>query len=105
MLLYNTTFAIEPSIEQEFLQWLHSEFIPSATADGQYFDSPELFRIESRAGDDAISFALHLRASSRDEIETWYADHGSRLLAYLMQHWNGRALCFSTTLTALPCPM
>lgn len=106
MLLYNTTFAIEQAIEQEFLAWLHGEFIPSATADGQYFSAPELFRINVPGdGDGTASFALHMRAPSDNEINTWYEDHGSRLLAALMSRWNGRAVFFSTTLSAMPCPM
>ncbi len=98
MVLYNTTFAFDPAIEAEFLEWLNSEFIPSATADGQYFHSPELFRIDAPHPDGALSYALHMRAPSTSEIELWYEDHGSRLVDYLLKHWNGAAVCFSTTL-------
>lgn len=99
MLLYNTTFAFDRAIERDVLQWLASEFIPSAVADGEYFAAPELFRVEAHGADpDTLSYALHLRAPSEREINLWYEDHGSRLVAEMMQRWGGRALCFSTTL-------
>lgn len=101
MLLYNTTFAIDPQIEEEFLRWLRDEFIPSATADGDYFDTPELFRVENRTAGDALSYALHMRALSAEDINLWYEDHGSRLFDTLIRRWQGRAAFFSTTLTAI----
>lgn len=101
MLLYNTTFSISPDKEKEFLQWLQEEFVASAVADGQYFRDPELFRIQSAVADGSVNYALHLRASSPEEIETWYEDHGSRLHSYILEHWQGDVMAFSTTLTAV----
>ena len=101
MLLYNTTFGIDRAIEKEFIDWLRSEFIPSATADGEYFTSPALFRVEAQNEPGATSLALHLRAASRTDIETWYADHGSRLFDELLQRWPSRAVFFSTTLSEI----
>ncbi len=101
MLLYNTTFGIDAAIEREFVEWLRTEFIPSATSDGEYFTAPELFRVEAESEPGVTSLALHLRACSRDDIETWYADHGSRLFDTILQRWPSRAVFFSTTLSEL----
>ena len=100
MHIYNTTFGVDPSLETEFIAWLRSDFIPAATADGEYFTSPELMRVVT--GDpDVITLALHLRAGSTDDIDRWYEDHGSRHFDYIQRKWNGRVVFFSTTLTKI----
>lgn len=101
MLIYNTTFGIDAAIENEFIEWLRAEFIPSAVADGEYFTDPELFRVEAEHEPGVTSLALHLRAASREDIATWYADHGSRLFDAILKRWPSRAVFFSTTLSAL----
>ncbi len=101
MLLYNTTFGIDTTIEAEFVEWLRAEFIPTAIADGEYFTAPELFRVEAQTEPGVTSLALHLRAKSRDDISTWYADHGSRLFDDILKRWPSRAVFFSTTLSVM----
>ena len=100
MHIYNTTFGIDPAVETEFIEWLRSEFIPAATADGEYFSSPELMRvITDEPGVNSI--ALHLRAESKDDIARWYEDHGSKHFDFIQRKWNGHVVFFSTTLTLL----
>lgn len=98
MLLFNTTFSFDPAIEEEFIQWLHSEFIPSAINDGEYFFEPELFSFPGADDTPAVNYALHLRAHSQNDINNWYEDHGSRLFAHILNRWPNRAVFFSTTL-------
>lgn len=101
MLIYNTTFALEPAVEKEFLKWLRAEFIPSAMADGEYFISHELLRVMG-ADPSTPTYALHLRARGADDINLWYEDHGSRLFDTINTRWNGHAVFFSTTLEVCP---
>ncbi len=98
MLLYNTTFGIDASVESEFLNWLRTEFIAVSTADGEYFTLPELFYVNAQQEPGIKSIALHLRAQDAGDINRWYEDHGSRLFNTIMQRWNGRVVFFSTTL-------
>lgn len=100
MHIYNTTFAVDPSVEAELIEWLRNEFIPSATDSGEYFSAPELMRV---LGSDpaANTLALHMRAAELDDISRWYEDHGSRLFDYAQRRWNGRVAFFSTTLALI----
>ncbi len=102
MFLYNTTFAIDEAIEQDFIKWLKEEFVPAAVVDdGEYFSAPEVMRVLHTPEPGTANFAVHLRAADRDNIEKWYADHGSRLFADLINRWNGRIAYFSTVLELL----
>ena len=99
MLLYNITFALDTRIADEFISWLRTEFIPAALADdGEYFTSPQLMRVCRTPEPGTTSLALHLHAESADDIERWYADHGSRLFAHMASHWADSAVFFPTTL-------
>lgn len=99
MYIFNTTFAAEPAVEKELIEWLHGELIPSATVEGDYFTAPELMRVLSQ--DENNPLALHMRAQTLDDIRLWYEDHGSRLFDYVQQRWGGRVVFFSTTLEVL----
>ncbi len=101
MYIYNTTFAIDQSLEVEFLQWLRNEYILKSTEDGEYFNSPEIFVVQAKQEPQVKSFAVHMRAKCKDDIDRWYEDHGSRMFDEFMKRWNGRAVYFCTTLEAV----
>lgn len=100
MHLYNTTFGVSKQVEDEFIEWLRSEFIPASISDGQYFHSPELLRVHT-SDPEANTLALHLRAADLEDIRLWYEDHGARLFDYIQNRWNGQVVFFSTTLSRI----
>ncbi len=101
MFIYNTTFGIDQAIEADFLQWVTEEFIKISTEDGEYFSQPEIFVIHAQQEPQIKSFAIHMRAENKADIERWYEDHGSLMFDKFMKRWNGRAVYFCTTLEAL----
>lgn len=100
MHLYNITFGVVTNLEPELLSWLRTEFIPVSVNDGQYFHSPEILRVHTNEPG-AESIALQLRATSLDDINLWYEDHGARLFDYLQRHWEGQVVFFTTTLSKI----
>lgn len=105
MFLYNTTFAVDNAIENEVIDWLNSEFIPSAV-DEEYFygiDSkfaPMILRV--LGGEPGVkSIAVHLYLDSIETLKDWYADHGARLFSHIMEKWGEKAVFFSTTLEVM----
>lgn len=103
MLLYNTTFAVDRSLEKEFLEWLEKEFIPTTIDRDEYFESVGLYAVESCYMEDTSSYALHLIASNRENVDLWYEDHGSRLFAQILERWQGGVTFFSTFLSSVLC--
>lgn len=103
MYIYNTTFGIEPSVKDDVMNWLRTEFIPSGDGipgEDTYIFRPEILRIMN--GEPGIvSLAVHFRVDSLEDIDHWYADHGSRLFSYVNERWNGKVVFFSTTLEIL----
>lgn len=102
MLVYNITFALDSRLEQEFVDWLQSEFIPATTVDdGEYFTEPRLMRVCHELEPGTRSLALHLCAESAGDIDRWYADHGSRLFSDMIGRWADRVAYFPTTLEVI----
>lgn len=104
MYLYNTTFAVESDLENEVVEWIKKDFIPSATEDEYFLDnpgaSPHILRV--LGGEPGVtSLAVHLFTESIEDIEKWYSDHGSRLFGSVIERWQSRVMFFSTTLEVL----
>lgn len=99
MYLYNTTFAIDRDIESSVIDWLTSEYIPSAVADG-FFTAPDILSVINN-DPDVRSVAVHLYTDDLSNIDNWYADHGARLFASVIERWQGKVVFFSTTLESL----
>lgn len=94
MILYNTTFHIESSIDESFFDWIKARFIPAAMSSG--FVNPMLMRLIDRVEPGCTSYALHLYADNMDYIARW--EHGvkNELVEEMMCKWGERALAFST---------
>ena len=104
MYLYNTTFAVDTSLEEDVIRWIKNEFIPSAVED-EYFLSdsgraPAALRVVG--GEPGVSsIAVHLYCESIVDIKDWYADRGARLFNDVIERWDGKVVFFSTTLEIL----
>lgn len=99
MYLYNTTFAVDRTLEDAVIDWLSRSFVPSGIDEG-YFVGPQLLRVLG-GEPDVTSLAVHFYAETIEQIELWYADHGSRLFSEVLERWENRVLFFSTTLELL----
>lgn len=104
MYLYNTTFAVDIQVEDDLINWLKKDFIPSAVDEKYFIISPELKPAILRVlgGEPGISsLAVHLYTDCIQNIEDWYSDHGSALFSDVIDRWQGRVVFFSTTLECL----
>lgn len=94
MILYNTTFHVDSTIEPEFLDWLKDIFVAQALNAG--FSSPMLARLAIAVEEGCSSFALHLYADSLDHVARWEEADRCRLLGEAYNRWGERVLSFST---------
>lgn len=100
MILYNTTFHIDRSIRSDFMAWVKERFIPEAVKDHALSD-PMLTRILTVVEPDAETFALHLYADDRADVDRWERTSGQALLSEMFKRWGERALAFSTPMEIL----
>ena len=94
MILFNTTFHLDATIQPEFLTWLKLEFIPTAISSG--LDKPLLCRIVDNIEPGCAAFALQFFVTSMSEVDKWRAGRLCELIAAMSTRWKDCALAFST---------
>lgn len=95
MTILNTTFALDPSVSAEALEWIRTYF---RHKDCQ---APMLARVLTQEQTDCETYALHLPFGSADEARAWRDGHGAALLRSMGRRWGERALCFQTMLEVI----
>lgn len=98
-MLINTTFAIDSSIRQDFLDWLRCSFVPRAVEHGgtsvvasrvigQMLDGPH--------DDEAEAYACQFQMASRDDAAQWVEYLSASLMPECHAAWGERILPFTT---------
>lgn len=95
MLIYNTTYHTETSCCQEFIDWLRSEYIPTALQRGE-LSEPRIARILSQERDAGVSISLQFNVADLDMLSRWYEACGSVLIEAVQQKFGQRVAGFST---------
>lgn len=95
MTILNTTFALDPTVSAQALEWIRTYF---RHKDCQ---APMLARVIAREQADCETYALHLEFPSASEAEAWRDGHGAALLRSMARKWGERALCFQTMLEVI----
>ena len=96
MFLYNTSFHIASSIEEEFLDWLRRNYIPVCIDHG--FEKPLLTRVLTSIHPECSAFAFQVISNDIELIETWEKDSRTRLIADMFRLWGENCMAFSTNM-------
>ena len=101
MIIINTTFHVEKSIEDSFCKWVRDEYVPSALSSG-ILSEPSFSRIMIEVQEDCSSFAVSFKSGSIQDAVTWHDGHGAELRQSLHAKFGERALFFSTYMDEQP---
>lgn len=94
MIIYNTTFSVDPSVVNEFVEWIRGTYLPKAL-EGDRLTSPQLMRIMAQQ-EGGVAYALQLQAPSLGDLQRWYQSTGKDLTALMTSHFGQRIVGFST---------
>lgn len=98
MIIYNTTFHADKSIDKEFIEWIRREYIPKALAGG-ILAEPRLTRVFGHESDNGgQSYSLQFRAESLDGLSRWYESIGNSLVDSVAGKFGNAVAGFSTLL-------
>ena len=95
MVLLNTTFHVHTSVNDLFIDWVKTTYIPTAMNSG-LFSAPLFTRIMMQVDPEAVSYAVQLQAPTHKEAETWHDSIAAQLKDDLARRWGERVLHFST---------
>lgn len=94
MYIFNTTFAIEPSLKIPFLAYLRETHLKRMIEFG--FSEPRLFCLEAEQEFD--SYALQLSISDRQILSNWQNSGEPALIQELFSLFGEQVLLFSTVM-------
>ena len=99
MIIYSITFAIDSKIEEEWILFMKSLYIPSLMNSG-FFTQYQHTKIISEANED-LAFNIQLSCSSHEVLHSFVRDEKENLELILQQKYSGKFATFSTTLEKL----
>ena len=70
MIVFNTTFHVEASIEQEFIDYMLQIYIPACTQSG-ILTLPRLARVHGEEEGEGLSFAMEFTTTDILSLEEW----------------------------------
>lgn len=98
MYVYNITFGIEREIEQEWLQWVRSKYVPDVMQKGD-FVSHKIYKVLNEEQEGAISYCLQFYASTLDAVAEYLEEN--RITEVLHDEFKDRHVAFRTLLEEL----
>jgi len=99
MIIYNVTVKIDPSVHDEWLQWMINKHIPDVLATG-YFVENQLARVLVD-DDDGFTYAIQYKCKSMTDLEQYQQEHAPRLQAMHAERYIDKFVAFRTLLEVI----
>lgn len=99
MILYNVTVSIDPSISEDWLNWMRTQHIPDVMATGCFIES----RISRVHGEeqDGVTYAITYLAPSSEKMEEYKQIHAPILQKDHAARYSGSFAAFRTVLSVI----
>jgi hypothetical protein len=100
MILYNLTIKIDHSIQEDWLEWMETEFIPLVQSSTPFSES-KLCKLLDLDEADGITFALQLFCQNKNQLEAFRSEKERTLQLKLLQQFPNKLVFFSTAMEIL----
>lgn len=97
MILYNVTIGIDPSIEQEWLDWMKNIHIPEVMTTG-IFVSNKIYKVFAQQEGDNPSYSIQYFSESIDKVNTYLEKYAPALQKKHMDRYHNKHVAFRTLL-------
>ncbi len=97
MIIVNTTFYVDCSIETEFLNWVRAVYVPQAT-----LSQPSVARILGAVEEGMVAVAVRMHAPSVEAAMAWDNGEGALLRGVLAEKYGQKVLHFTTLMENIP---
>ncbi|TFF33932.1 DUF4286 family protein [Mucilaginibacter psychrotolerans] len=96
MIIYNETFILEDTVEQEWLAWMKEVQIPAIMATG-YFSSYQILTIID-SPNEGITYCVQYMADTIEQFQDYYSGHLFRFQDGHQQQFAERFVLFNTVM-------
>lgn len=100
MLIVNTTYQVSEQFENEWKNWVLSEYIPEVTSSGMLVN-PGFFRLLIENEANTVSYALQFQTQSFETLEKWFEKFGTELQHGLSKRFDDKVLGFTTLMESV----
>ena len=97
MILYNVTIGIDPTIEEEWLEWMKTVHIPNVMDTGMFI-SNKIFKVLNVKQGDNPSYSIQYFADSIGKVSTYLEKYAPPLQQVHMQRYQNKHVAFRTLL-------
>ncbi len=94
MIIYNETFVIEASAEQEWLNWMQQEHIPAAMATGCFTDFKVLTVLDSP--NEGVTYCIQYLTDDLQQYNAFKEQHLHSLHVRHHQQFENRYVLFNS---------
>lgn len=95
MIIYNTTFHVDTSVKDDFVEYMLQTYIPAATKSGE-LSHPRLTEILGKADEEGTSFAIEFSVANLLVLEEWNKSAHALVIEPLLQTFQTKIAGFST---------
>ena len=96
MHVYNISFQITPNLQEQWLLWMKSKFIPMLVAT-DCFQSHQFYELELTS-DQSPTYTMQLFATTPENLAQFTETFSSSLLDELQKTWGDHCFHFVTTM-------
>jgi hypothetical protein len=96
MFLYNITVGIDKDIEQEWVYWMKTEYIPKVMRT-QFFTDYKLYKVLHDDDEASTSYSIQYFARRLEDVTTYFERHKSLIEEHRSRYHN-RHVAFMTLL-------
>ena len=97
MIIYNVTVKVEPQIEEEWLNWIRSEYIPEIMNTG-CFTECKIVRLLELDDSEGPTYAIQYSALSKDDYNRYIDFYSSEFLKKSFDKWGEQFIAFRSVM-------
>ena len=100
MILYNVTSNIDPSIHDQWLQWMQEKHIPEILATGK-FSSAKLVRVLVEEELGGLTYAAQYTTKNKETLQKYYDNDAPKFREEGLRLFGDKMLAFRTELEVI----
>ena len=99
MILYNVTVSVDPTISDEWLNWMKEIHIKEVMAT-ELFESFSIYKVLLQS-DDSLSYSVQYFTTSMAKLQKYQAQFAPSLQAKVAQQFGDKTMAFRTVLESV----
>jgi hypothetical protein len=98
MILYNVTVKVDPSVHEDWLEWMRKTHIPDVLQTGLFVDHRLCRLLNDPYSQDGVTYAVQYRLRNLTDLDKYQREFAPALQAEHQERYQDKCLAFRTLL-------